>query len=274
MSVWLILYKSSSLTDSSSRTALLQPPSRRIIPLIDGSKYQEVDGFIRLPSRRSRAVADFESYRSITVGESNDLSDSSVASESEDNASSEDDNDQPVLSAHQETLKHLDQELARNPDAIDTWLSLLQQTLSTIPITSKNATKARCEVTSSILTRALSAAPQNARSKELRIPYLKAGEEIWHESKLRSEWDEALKGGGIELQMEWLEWKIRQGQNGIGGVINSATRSLSSLVGDDEQSEIARVRIFWRVATALRDAGKSGAVLPVSPIQIILYRIL
>ncbi len=62
---------------------------------------------------------------------------------------------------------------------------------------------------------------------------------------------------GIELQMEWLEWKIRQGQNGIGGVIEAATYSLNSLVGDDDHVEIARVRTFWRVATALRGAGES-----------------
>ena len=235
----------------------MQPPSRRIVPLTDDNRFQEEDGFIRLPSRRSRAAADIELYRSITVGKSNDRSDSSSTSETEGDASSEDDNDQPVLSAHQETLKHLDQELSQNPDAVDTWIALLQQTLSTIPITSKNATKARCEITVSILARALSAAPLNARSKELRIPYLKAGEEIWHESKLRSEWDEALKDGGIELQMEWLEWRIRQGQKGIAGVIDAAAYSLSSLVGDDEQAEIARVRTFWRVATALRGAGES-----------------
>lgn len=177
-------------------------------------------------------------------------------SDTEDSASSEDDNNRSILTAHQESLKLLGEELVQHPDSIDTWASLLRQTLSTIPITSKNATKARCEITVSILSRALSATPENARSKELRIPYLKAGEEIWHGSKLRSEWEDALKVGGIEFYMEWLEWKIRKGHNGVEGVIESARRALNS-IGDDENAEVAKIRIFWRVATAMRTAGMS-----------------
>lgn len=237
-----------------------RPPSRRVLPLVDGGKYQDEDGFIRLPSRRGRPTAE-ESYRSITTAKDNEDSDSSAAEDSKSDVSSEDECDRPVLTAHQETLKRLEQELTAHPDSINTWMSLLQQTLSTIPITSKNATKARCEITSSILSRALSAAPQNATNKELRIAYLKAGEEVWHESKLRSEWQDALKLGGIEIQMEWLEWKIRKAENGIDGVVESAVRALESL-GIDEEEEIAKVRIFWRVATTIRDAGMNSFLIP------------
>ena len=88
----------------------------------------------------------------------------------------------------------------------------------------------------------------------LRLAYLRAGEGIWHESKLKSEWSDALKIGGIELQMEWLEWRIRNGNTGIDGVVESAVRAVASL-GSDVDSEVAKVRIFWRMTTAIRSAG-------------------
>jgi hypothetical protein len=106
----------------------------------------------------------------------------------------------------------------------------------------------------SILSRALSAHPENARNKVLRLAYLRAGEGIWHESKLKSEWNDALKIGGTELQMEWLEWRIMNGSNGVDGVVESAVKAAASLRGDDE-SEVAKVRIFWRMTIAIRSAG-------------------
>lgn len=61
--------------------------------------------------------------------------------------------------------------------------------------------------------------------------------------------------------MEWLEWKIRKAENGIDGVVESAVRALESL-GIDEEEEIAKVRIFWRVATTIRDAGMNSFLIP------------
>ncbi|KDR85329.1 hypothetical protein GALMADRAFT_234148 [Galerina marginata CBS 339.88] len=245
--------KAPSLTSSASRALLSKPPSRRLIPCAGNDKYAEVDGIIRLPSRRGPENAE-ESYRSITTTKDDEASDSSPSSESDVEISSDEDSDSPVLTAHQETLKRLEQELEAQPDQADTWLSLLNQSLSTIPITSKNATKARCEITVSILSRALSASSLNLSNKRLRLAYLKAGEEVWHESKLRSEWEGALKEGGIEIQIEWLEWKIRKGNGGILNIVESAVRALNNL-GMQENDEIAKVRIFWRVATAIRNAG-------------------
>jgi len=241
------------LTDSSSRALLLKPPCRRLFPS-DSAKYQEIDGFIRLPTRRGGKDIE-KSYRSITQDRKLDHSDSSSSSDSQSDAdSSENEVDRPALTAHQETLKQLEQDLVLTPQSVDTWLSLLNQSLSIIPITSKNANKARSEISVSILSRALSAHPQNSRNMVLRLAYLRAGEGIWHESKLKSEWNDALKIGGIELQMEWLEWRIRNGNAGIDGVVGSAIRAVASLGGDDD-SEVAKVRIFWRMTTAIRSAG-------------------
>ncbi|KAF8167773.1 NRDE-2, necessary for RNA interference-domain-containing protein [Crassisporium funariophilum] len=244
--------KLSKLTDSASRALLSQPASRRLLPSLDTKKYDEIDGFIRIPSRRGRGDVN-ETYRFITTGNDN-ISDSSSSSGSDDGASSDDDSDPTTLTFHQETLKSLEQELDMNPRLADKWFSLMNQTLSTIPLTSKNATKARSEITVSILARALAADPQNLTNKRLRLAYLKAGEEIWHESKLRSEWEDVLKVGGADIYLEWLEWKIRKGNKGVDGVVESAVRSLSSL-GNDEDAEVGKVRVFWRVATAIKNAG-------------------
>jgi len=243
------------LTSSSSRALLSKPPSRRIVPASGTNKYEEVDGIIRFPSSRSIEDA-VESYRSITTPKDRDDSDSSLESDSGSLATSDDESGHPVLTAHQETLKRLQQEVDTNPDAIESWMSLLNQTLITVPITSKNASKARCDITVSILSRALSASPLNRTSKALRLAYLKAGEEVWHESKLKAEWEDALKVGGIEILMEWLEWNIRKSKDGISGIMEAALRVLNSLgSGSEAQLDVSRVRVFWRVAVAIRGAG-------------------
>ncbi|CAA7259932.1 unnamed protein product [Cyclocybe aegerita] len=241
--------KISGLTDPGARALLAKPPSRRILPS-SNTKYEEVDGFIRLPSGKRRAE---ESYRSITRDDGNN-SDSSSSSRDEDMDTSEDEGYAITLTAHQELLKSLEQDLTANRKSVDKWVSLLDHTLSTIPVISKNATKARSEISIAILSRAIAADPQNGKSKILRLMYLKAGEETWHESKLRFEWEDALKVGGIEIQMEWLEWRIRKGNNGIEGVVESARKVLASL-GAGEEGDIGRVRVFWRIVTVIKNAG-------------------
>lgn len=257
--------KASSLTDSTSRALLLKPPCRRLFPS-ESSKYQEIDGFIRLPTRSDGKDTE-KSYRSITQDRRLDHSDSSSSSDSESNAdSSETEADRPALTAHQETLKQLEQDLILTPQSVDTWLSLLDKSLTAIPIRSKNANKARSEISVSILSRALSAHPQNSRNMVLRLAYLRAGEGIWHESKLKSEWNDALKIGGIELHMEWLEWRIRTGNNGIDGVVEAAVRTVASL-GSDDDCEVAKVRILWRMTTAIRSAGYAERAMAIYQAQ-------
>ncbi|TFK36838.1 NRDE-2, necessary for RNA interference-domain-containing protein [Crucibulum laeve] len=245
--------KMSSLTDSSARALLAAPPTRRMLQTDVSTKYEEVNGFIRLPSRRGPQNAE-ESYRSITLSKEND-SDSGSDSASEDvEEDSSTDDEGPTLSSLQETLKSLEHDITEDPGSVNNWLFLLTHTLSTIPITSKNATKARSEITLSILDRALSAHPRNSSSKLLRIKHLKAGEEIWHDSKLRAEWEDALKVGGVEIWMEWLEWRIRKGSKGLDGIMEDALRAMEAM-GAGEEREIERLRIFWRCAVAFRNAG-------------------
>ncbi|PCH33837.1 hypothetical protein WOLCODRAFT_61797 [Wolfiporia cocos MD-104 SS10] len=240
-----------ALTDSSTRHLLNAPPKRRLLAGSgDQYKYEEQEGFLRLPSGRSRK--DDQSYRAITAPKGDADSDSSASSSDNDGESSDDDSDTSPHTSLQETLKTLEEQLTANPSSISTWLLLLSHTLSTIPITSKNAPKARSEITLSILSRALSAHPDNVSSKTLRLKYLKAGEEVWQESKLRTEWEDAVKTGGTEIWIEWLDWRIRRGEKGMDGIVEDGTRVLAAI---DEAEEVARLRIVWRVAVAFRDAG-------------------
>lgn len=246
----------SGLTDSRSRAILTAPPTRRIVQSSDPHKYEEVDGYLRLSTHRSSNNTE-PLYRSITLSKNNHDSDSessSVSDNDDDGDDSGDDSDAFVLTAHQETLKLLSQQVTADPSSIETWLLLLSHSLSTIPETSKNATKARCEITLSILGRALAADPRNGASKELRLKYMKAGEEIWHESRLKAEWEDALKVEGVEIRLEWLEWKMGKGNRGTDGIIEDAVRVLA-MMGQDGPGEIAKLRVFWRVAVAFQKAG-------------------
>ncbi|KAF9569889.1 hypothetical protein CPC08DRAFT_772937 [Agrocybe pediades] len=245
--------KAPDLSSSSSRALLSKPPSKRIVAVPGNQRYEEVDGVIRFPTRREGEDA-IDSYRSITAGREHDDSDYSSDSGSDSSPTSDEDSGHITLTAHQETLARLQQEVDVKPDDVNAWMALLTQTLTTIPITSKNASKARSEITASILSRALAASAHNATNKVLRLAYLKAGEEVWHDSKLRAEWDDALKVGGIEILMEWLEWAIRNTRDGIEGITNAALQVLSRLASGVE-AEVSRVRVFWRVAAALRSAG-------------------
>ncbi len=243
----------SSLTDSGSRALLKRAPERRLAPSAASSKYKEEEGIIYLPSRKGPRKPE-DSYRSIT-GQEN-ASDSDISSLPEDEVSNSDEGDGDlVLTAHQEILKSLEQDLASHPSDVEKWLALLHQTLSTIPLASKNATQARSEITISILSRALSADPLNTKNKMLSIFYLKAGEDVWHESKLKAEWETAFKEGDTELVMEWLEWQIRKGKGGLDALMAAGVKALERFATSEDDT--AKVRAFWRIAFALRSAGLS-----------------
>jgi hypothetical protein len=51
--------------------------------------------------------------------------------------------------------------------------------------------------------------------------------------------------------MEWFEWRIRRGNNGITAVVEDAQRAVVALHPD----EVGQVRLFWRLAVAFQNAG-------------------
>ncbi|KAG6878633.1 hypothetical protein C0993_001156 [Termitomyces sp. T159_Od127] len=256
---WTVTHRSGkgiemrSLTDSGARALLFAPPTRRVLKSGDIYKHPEVDGIIRLSTSRPQGI-DSESYRSITRSKDDADSDTDSSDASDGVSNDESSSDEIVLTSYQEKLKQLEEAIAKEPGSTDSWLQLLSHTLSTIPVTSKNGTKARSEITVSILARAFAADARNGLSKILRIRYLRAGEEVWHESKVRAEWEEALRTGGVEIWMEWLEWRIRQAANGVDGIVEDAIRMLN-IFGQSEQDELAKVRVFWRVAVVFQRAG-------------------
>jgi hypothetical protein len=84
---------------------------------------------------------------------------------------------------------------------------------------------------------------------------MKAGEEIWQEAKLKAEWEDALKVGGTEIWMEWLEWRIRSMKT-IDGLVGEVSRVYAAFNSDQgETRELAKLRVFWRIAVMYRDAG-------------------
>lgn len=245
----LILSQQLELTDLKARRLLQAPPTRRIVQSTGNeNKYEEIDGVISLPSSKPRS-SDVEEYREIAGGQiRSDASESS----SEETESGGEDSDIVAVDARQATLKELEVRLNLEPTSISTWLSLLSNSLSVIPLNSKNAPKARADITLSILSRAISTHSANKKSTLLRLKILAVGEDIWSTEKLLQEWEDALSLGSVELWMAWLDWRIRTPHIGIDGIVSGGQRVLSSLGGD----EVSKLRVLWRVAIAFREAGQ------------------
>nr|GAT44082.1 predicted protein [Mycena chlorophos] len=224
-----------SLTDASSRALLLRNPTRSLVNA-KSTRYEEQDGFLRLPSRVAKP-----SYREIDTTADNSDSESQP---SEPESSSDDDE---TFTSHE--MKVINQRVTAHP-SVANWLALLSHTLSTnIPPDSKNASRARAEISVSILSRAL-AATRNAPI--LRLKYLQAGEELWQENELHSEWEATLtKEGDLDMWLSWLDWRWRTCKKGIASLVADAERALAAL----EQDELGQVMIFWRLAVALKSAG-------------------
>ena len=219
-----------------------------MLPSGDSYKYDEIDGYLRLPSRGAHRTE--ENFRTITQSDADTDSESSEG----ENDGSDDDDLQLTLPSDQLAIKNLEQKIILDPSSVDMWLSLVARSLSTVPLTSKNAAMVRSDMALSILDRALAAHPSNRMSRRLRLKYLRAGEQVWYESKLKVEWEEALKLGGVEIWLEWLEWRIRKSAESIDSVVTDALRALQGL-GNSEDSEVDKLRVVWCVAVAFQEAG-------------------
>lgn len=256
---------------------LALPPNRRLVNPEESQKYIEVDGYIRIPSRRGKSKPE-DTYRSINEAKDGDSSASESDSSSElsnDGHSSEGEDDKRPETSQQAQLRTLEQKLAQDKSSIETWLSLLDTTLSSIPITSKNATKARSDITVSLLGRAISSHPVVEASPLVRIKYLKAGEDLWDGPELIRKWETALGLGSVALWMEWFEWRMRNNRTGLEGIVEDVSRLLASVAfqGTDEEAEMARLRAFWRAAEAVRSAGWSSLQIEHDGVLIVPSRI-
>jgi hypothetical protein len=234
------------LTDSSTRKQLAAGPSKRIITSEQSRyKYDEVAGFLRLPSGRKQME---QNYRDIEKQDDN--SDSSA--EENDFEEESDGEDAITLSAGQEQLRDLERRVKSEPKSVSAWFALLQQTLSVSPEVGKNTTQARADITLAVLGRAMMAHLDNKRALSLRLRYLRAGEMIWPQNRLLSEWDTALQAiDSPELVLEWLDWRIRVEKLGADGIVRDGVKALGLMHND----EVANLRVFWRVAIALQQAG-------------------
>jgi hypothetical protein len=238
---------------------LTAPPTRRLLASADSRyKYAEIDGFLRISSGAQRARPPEETYRSIITSRDDSASESDdgafsidVPSESEWDSDEDNEGSGSRLTAHQQTLKDLEQRLSADPRSISTWVSLLTQTVSSVPAASKNAQQTRADLAIAVLTRARAAHPENARAAPLLLRLMRAGEEVWQPEKLRSEWENALKTGDVELIMEWLDWKVRKAEDGMDGIVAAGVRAMRLV----EHNDLDRLRVFWRIAVAFQQAG-------------------
>ncbi|KAI0307929.1 NRDE-2, necessary for RNA interference-domain-containing protein [Multifurca ochricompacta] len=238
------------LSDTGSWRLLESAPRRRLVASADaGRKDQETNGFIPLPSYRPRPAKEEDLRRINTSNDRDSETDSPSVSAGSDNLD-DDDQDGTAFPSYHEKMRSLEKQLSKDPSSASTWLSLLSHSLAQVPTASKNATKVRSEITLSILDRALQVLPKSPSSTRIRLLYLHAGEELWTDDTLRQEWEKALAAGDIDVLLAWLDWRIRNGSGGLNGTVEAITRVFAFAA-----SESDRLRIFWRLVCALRQAG-------------------
>lgn len=223
--------------------ALPAPSSGEFIALSDHKKARDED------------VHD--SYRSIERRRS-DESDSDAS----DPQSSESESGGHTLTAEQHTIKALETTLRSSPSDISSWLKLLEISIKSLSVLTKQATRARAEISVSLLRRAIDTHPDNIASFRLRLLYLEHGSELWSEEKLREEWEDVLNSLGSPqsppwkraiVWLNWLEWRLVANSTVV-GALNDAKRLFAMLHG--EQFVRVRVRLCWRVSVFLREAGE------------------
>jgi hypothetical protein len=227
---------------------LKAPPTERIVfSERAASKYvEDSEGFIRL---RSRHRASTPPYKTLDPGRNASESETDASGSSASDSDEDEGNARP-LSAYQERLVELERVAKENASSPTAWLALLSHMLTQYPVTARNAVKARAEVTLSVLSRALPSLPPGPQATDLRLRYLQAGEEIWSPERLDGEWQKVLQFPDADVQMAWLEWRIRVGSGRIDAVLTDATSALATLTNETD-----RLRVFWRVAALLRQAG-------------------
>lgn len=242
-------------TDAHAFAALRSSQARRLVKPTNRPfpRESEEQGFIPLSKSRHKAPRD-SSFRELLIDAEHQSASSS--SESEDSGDpSDEENLETTLTADQEMMKSLEATLAADPSSLTAWFSLLSRSLADIPFDSKNASKARAEITLSVFSRALKAHDSNGKSARFRITYLRAGESVWSAEQLHYEWEDALRvvTNKPQIWSAWYNWRLQfhMRSGDISAVSDDAARALRSLA----HSELARVGILWRSAVFTKEAG-------------------
>ena len=224
----------------------------------DGGDFLRLTGKSSKSTARRRDDAPVSQHRTVATtiraAVDSDDSDEFVSDSGESSGSTEEEPepDAPILTSRQLAIKGLEEKLRGDPPSVQSWLSLLSHSISAVPLNAKNAAKARAEIAESVLSRAVSAHPSNASSITLRLKYLRAGEEVWDEKKLRREWDKALTLRSTEVWMAWLDWKLSRPSSGLEGIMEDVGDALEQL----RHTELGGLRVQWRAAVILQQAGK------------------
>ncbi|KIR70905.1 hypothetical protein I310_05317 [Cryptococcus deuterogattii CA1014] len=199
--------------------------------LLRPSPQGEIDShsdFLAFEIRNRQEESDIPEYRSIT-------------------RSVQEDNDGQLAVLHsiigefttmeQEVRKRtswMEQHLRDYPSDVERWIEYSRLHLKLSPNAERAigvtdpaklpTTKAQAEITLSILSRALKAAPENAYSERLHLAYLRAAETLWPADKVTSRWKNVLRElgeqsgkirgleeGMMEIWLGYIEWREGQG---------------------------------------------------------------
>ncbi|KAG8824661.1 hypothetical protein FRC18_010478 [Serendipita sp. 400] len=242
---------------------LLTESRRRLVP-IPSKPVVTYGDFISIKKRPSPEHVDpRETYRSITAEHAPQHSDDdeSERKSSPEISDEEDEAEGTSLPAEQETIRNLEESLRKKPTDESNWLRLIELSTAFVTVRTKRAAHARTEIALSIIRRAWDANLENQNSVRLWLLYLRYGDEIWTKEDSERQWTKMIQTLGHEQAPSWkreiawmarLDWKLGACSS-ISDALRSGKGALSMLQGP--QYEMMRVRICWRMATFLREAG-------------------
>ncbi|KAG9037742.1 hypothetical protein FS837_001394 [Tulasnella sp. UAMH 9824] len=263
--------QSSRYTSSRIAAQLKAGPSRRLVippqPLVTAA----TEDFIALPALRSKAretggPRPITSFEQAEQGDQDSDGSSSSLSISEDE---EQDDEYTVPSDPTPTAtSQLTSTVKSNPTSIESWLELVEHSVSTSP-----TPESKADVALSIVQKALSAHPTNKFHPILLARYLRSGSLVWTSAKLEEEWNRALDGVSKEgraleetadLWMEWIGWRIKvkgvEGSEEAAETVHSVTHREEERLRRRQQLpslalEAAKLRFLWRMCVGMAEAG-------------------
>nr|XP_031858056.1 uncharacterized protein CI109_006498 [Kwoniella shandongensis]KAA5525128.1 hypothetical protein CI109_006498 [Kwoniella shandongensis] len=257
---------------------------RRILvqPSDTSASFDPSSRFISFDIRPPHDEANGPSYRSISHAQQEDDDDLAALQSVVGNYSTLEEE------VRRQTAK-IERHLRDNPNDTDVWIeysklhlrlsSEAERTIGLVDPAKLPTTRARAEVTLSILSRALDATEENGWSTKLHLAYLHAAEAFWPAEKVTGRWKNVLRElgerggkeieeGMMEVWLGYIAWREGQGfgkaEGKSGGVdevvdvyIDCLTKLQSgSTEGDDLQAkEENLVYLFLRACLFLKQAG-------------------
>lgn len=225
-------------------------PTRRLLPSSNGVLKGEDDGFIPVSKPRTLGASEkAPAYRSIEAAHDDD-GDSS--SSDDDPMAWVDSDDEDTIDSHSAETARLARILDEDVRNIHSWVNVIKHSASTNPTPA-----GRADIWINMLQKAINAHPSNRLSDVLRLRYLDAVLDGRPPKELEAAWEKALvEVPSEDIWVEYVGFRLRKdGPQALDEVVARVYGIISKSDLTEESRYFARLRVFWRAATGLTEAG-------------------